>query len=179
MKNLPLLLTFALAPQVGADLVISEVDLATGQVEIVNTGDASVDMTSYRWCNRVNGAPSFYPGVSAATINEALSTASSLDVGPGQLLVFDLPVTFLPATGGELGLYLPSAAGGFGSRNAMVDYVNWGDSTGVRDSAADDDPAIWETNAAIDVSGAGELDRIKQLVRRHERQRDRSQGDGP
>ena len=143
-----------------ADLVISELDLANSRVEIVNTGDSMVDMTGYRWCNRDNGSP-FYPGVSAGTINPGLSTATSLQVQPGEILTFDLTSAFLPAAGGELGLYLPASAGGFGSRAALVDYVLWGNRPGVRDSVADDAPAIWVLNTAVDISSLGAGDTIQ------------------
>ncbi|MCH2061996.1 MAG: hypothetical protein MK183_15345 [Verrucomicrobiales bacterium] len=136
----------AIAP---ANVVISEVDLATSRVELVNNGAVAVNITNYRWCNRVNGSP-FYPRVSSATINAEFSTTPDLVLLPAEVLVFDLSPSFLPLAGGELGLYLPS--GGFGSRAALVDYINWGNSRGVRDSVADDPPAIWETNAAIDLS---------------------------
>ena len=42
-----------------------------------------------------------------------------------------------------------------------MDYINWGNSLGVRDTVADDAPAIWETNAAIDISGISAGDSIQ------------------
>ncbi|MGJ8651470.1 MAG: hypothetical protein ACSHX4_14025, partial [Opitutaceae bacterium] len=154
---LPLLLAFAV--QVSYALTISEIDLATSKVEIVNNTAGTVNMTSYRWCNRQNGSP-FYPGVSAADIDAANSDGTDLIIAPGEILVFTLTSAFLPATGGELGLYLPSSAGGFGVRAAMIDYVNYGTSPGFRDSVADDAPAIWVLNTAISLSGAGPGDTI-------------------
>jgi len=143
-----------------SNVVISEVNLATSQVELVNIGDAMANLTSYRWCNRVNGNP-VYPGVSASTINAGLSTATGLVMEPGEIITFDLTAAFLPADRGELGLYLPSSAGGFSTRAAMVDYINWGTSTGTRDSVAAMAPAIWVLNTAIDVSSAGAGDTIQ------------------
>ncbi len=141
-----------------ANVVISEVDLTNSRVELVNNGTQAVNITNYRWCNRVNGSP-FYPSVSSATINAEFSTTPDLVLLPGEVLVFDLSSAFLPPEGGELGLYLPS--GGFGRRSALVDYINWGNSLGVRDTVADDAPAIWETNAAIDISGISAGDSIQ------------------
>ena len=134
-------------------VVISELDLATSQVELANLGTAAADLTGYRWCNRVNGSPQAYPDVSPSDLNTALSTAPGLVLSPGEVIVFDLDASFLPASGGELGLYLPE--GDFGSRAALVDYLNYGTSSGVRDSAAAGDPAIWVLDTAIDLSGAG------------------------
>lgn len=155
-----LLLTALLTvPQLAAaNIVISEIDLNNSRVELVNLGETTVDLTSYRWCNFVNGSPR-YPGVLATTINATLSSDNDLEMTAGQILTFDLSTALLPAAGGELGLYLPT--GGFGSRAALVDYVNWGNSTGFRDDAAIQAPAIWVTNTAIDVSGMGAGDTIQ------------------
>jgi hypothetical protein len=141
------------------NVVISEVDLANSRVELVNIGSLAVNTTNHRWCNKVNGEPDDYPRVSSATINRELSTTPDLVLLPGEVLVFDLTSSFLPQAGGELGLYLPT--GSFGSRAAMIDYINWGNSRGVRDSVADNPPAIWEKNAAIDVSSIGPGDSIQ------------------
>ncbi|MGJ8652301.1 MAG: hypothetical protein ACSHX8_03420 [Opitutaceae bacterium] len=152
---LPLLLTFAV--QVSYALTISEIDLATSKVEIVNNTAGTVNMTGYRWCNKVNGTPA-YSAVSAVTIDTANSDGTDLIIAPGEILVFTLTSAFLPAAGGELGLYISTS---YTSRSAMVDYVNYGTSTGVRDSVADDAPAIWVLNTAISLSGAGPGDTIQ------------------
>ena len=161
MKTVPILLLAVLPLSAPAQVVISELDLSESKVELVNIGDADVDLLGYRWCNRVNGNP-FYPGVSALTIDAANSTATGLLIRPGEIITFTLTSAFLPAAGGELGLYLPS--GGFGSRAAMVDYLNWGTSVGIRDSAASDPPAIWVLNTSINIGGmeAGETIQLKQ-----------------
>ena len=143
-----------------ATVVISEVDLNNSRVELVNLGTETVNLTSYRWCNRFNGSP-VYPGVIAAEINAELSSDADLEMEAGQILTFDLTRNFLPLAEGELGLYLPSTAGGFGSRAALVDYINWGSSTGARDSVAAQAPAIWVTDTAIDLSGMGAGDTIQ------------------
>jgi hypothetical protein len=150
---------FILAGLAPGNVVISEVDLANSRVELVNNGSLAVNITNYRWCNRVNGAPQFYPRVSSATINKEFSTTPDLVLLAGEVLVFDLSPSFLPPEGGELGLYLPT--GGFGSRAALLDYINWGNSLGARDSVADNPPAIWETNAAIDISLINEGESIQ------------------
>lgn len=161
VRNIYGVIVLFLAGAAPGNVVISEVDLTNSRVELVNTGSLAVNISNYRWCNRVSGAPQFYPGVSSATINEEFSTTPDLVLLPTEVLVFDLTPSFLPQAGGELGLYLP--AGGFGSRAALLDYINWGNSLGVRDSVADDPPAIWETNAAIDTSsmGVGETIQLK------------------
>ena len=140
------------------NVVISEVDLANSRVELVNTGALTVDIGGHSWCNRVNGAPDDYPVVSAATINAEFSTTPDLLMLPGEILVFDLTASFLPPSGGELGLYRRRS---WTNRAAMIDYINWGDSRGIRDTVADDPPAIWERNAAIDISAIGPGDSIQ------------------
>ncbi|NDV63152.1 lamin tail domain-containing protein [Puniceicoccales bacterium CK1056] len=160
MKKLFLLSLAALATtQLAQAQVISEIDLDNSKVEIVNNTASTVDLTGYFWCNRVNGSP-FYPAVSAAEIDAANSTATSLVMASGEILVFQLTSAFLPASGGELGLYNTNS---FGSRAALVDYVNYGTSTGVRDTVAVQSPAIWESNAAVDLSGAAPGETIQLL----------------
>lgn len=138
-----------LAATAPGNVVISEVDLANSRVELVNTGALAINITSYSWCNRVNGEPDDYPVVSPATINEEFSTTPDLVLLPGEVLVFNLTASFLPPAGGELGLY---SSRSWTNRAAMIDYINWGSSRGIRDTVADDPPAIWERNAAIDIS---------------------------
>ena len=147
-----------LAMTASGNVVISEVDLANSRVELVNTGALAINITNYSWCNKVNGEPDDYPVVSSNTINEEFSTTPDLVLLPGEVLVFDLSSSFLPPSGGELGLYQRRS---WTNRAAMIDYINWGASRGIRDTVADDPPAIWERNAAIDISTVGPGDTIQ------------------
>ena len=148
MSNLvKVCLAAVMIPGLGfAQLVLSEVDLLLNKVELVNTGTTSIDASGWQWCNRVNGSP-FYGAVSASVIDTNLSTAASLNVGAGEILVLDVAAGFLPNGNGELGLY---NSGSFGSTTALEDYVLWG-AAGTRDSVADA-KGIWTDNEFIDVT---------------------------
>jgi len=139
-------LTCCIGLPVHGQLVISEVDLINNKVELVNLGTNAVNATTWWWCNRVNGSP-FYATISGSTIDTNLSTATSLNVGGGEILVMNVPAGFLPNGNGELGLYNSNS---FASTTAMQDYVLWGD-VGFRDSVADS-KGIWTDNEYIIVT---------------------------
>lgn len=145
-----LVAVLSMASFVGAaaygQIVISEVDLINNKVELVNLGTNSVDATTWWWCNRVNGSP-FYATISGSTIDTNLSTATSLNIGGGEILVMNVPAGMLPNGNGELGLYKSNS---FASTTAMEDYVLWG-ATGVRDSVAQT-KGIWTDNEFIVVT---------------------------
>jgi len=148
--TVPALLALVLLPAGAslANIVISEVDLANDKVELINTGGSSVDMGAWWLCNRVNGSP-FYATMASATIDAANSTATSLDVAPGEILTL-VVAGFLPDANGELGLYNTNS---FASTSAIEDYILWGGS-GIRDATAQG-AGIWTDNDAIGVSGLG------------------------
>ena len=141
-------LVCCIAASARADLVLSEIDLLGNKVELVNLGNTTVDISSYWWCNRVNGSPFYSTVASASTIDASLSTATSFAIGTGEILVLDLTSSFLPDSNGELGLYNTNI---FTSSDAIVDYVLWG-ANGIRDSVAAA-AGIWIDNDSIDVSG--------------------------
>jgi len=155
-KFLALLVAITLAGAAEGQVVISEVDLAGNRVEIVNAGAGNVNITTWLWCNRINGSPFYSTVASASTIDAALSTATSLDVGPGEILVVTLTAGVLPDANGELGLY---ATGSFSSASEIRDYVLWG-AAGIRDFVAAQ-AGIWIDNNWIDVSGIGPGDSIQ------------------
>jgi len=142
-------------PVVNAALVISEIDVTNDRVELVNTGAGTENISTYWLCNRVNGSP-FYSQVSSATINVGLSTATSLSIEAGEILVLDLGSGILSAANGELGIYNTNS---FGSASAIEDYVLWG-ANGIRDLVAQN-AGIWTDNDSIDVSGLGAGDTIQ------------------
>lgn len=153
-----LLILSAGAPLSQAAVLINEVDLANNTVELINTGNA-VDMSSWWWCNRVNGSSqggtgNFYDLVtSVSTINSGLSSAGATlsNFGAGQTLVLSLAVNYLPDTLGELGLYTTNS---FASSGAVEDYLLWGSTTGQRDDEAAG-AGLWVENQSIDISGIG------------------------
>ncbi len=161
MKRMLFLLLPALVPGSAlAQLVISEIDLAANQVELVNSGETSVNISGYFWCNRLSGSP-FYPAVSAATIDAGNSETSTLEIGPGEWVTFTLGESFITDASGELGLYTTNS---FGSSTAIVDYVGWG-ADGVRDSVASS-AGIWASGTFVDVAAiqAGETIQLKQSL---------------
>lgn len=140
-------------------LVISEIDLANDKIEIVNTGTSSIDMTGYFFCNRFTGSP-FYPAITTSLIDLANSSGSTLVVGAGQVITFQMTAAFIPDASGEIGLYLNSS--NFGSATNMVDYVGWG-ADGTRDSVAAA-KGIWASGTFVAVTGitAGQTIQLKQ-----------------
>ena len=128
-----------------ADIVFNEFDFTgNGQVELVNTGSSSVDISDWWFCNRVNGSP-FYDQVD----DLATSSSGSFNLAVGELITVTFTGgNFLPAGQGELGLYTTNS---FGNSNAIEEYVQWGADFGARDSVADG-AGIWTNGDFIDVT---------------------------
>ena len=141
-----LILAPGLAPGV---MVISEVDLANNRVELVNTGATTQDLSTWWWCNRVNGSPFYATYSSTSTLIAGLSdTGSTLtSIEAGDTIVVEIASNFLPDVNGELGFYNTN---NFGSASAIEDYVLWG-ANGIRDLVAQN-AGLWTDNAFIDVS---------------------------
>ena len=155
-KLATVLLLSVLGSTAYGSLVISEIDVIGNKVELVNIGTNAINISSWQWCNRLNGSP-FYTGVSSSsTIDTNLSTATSFNVGIGEILVVGITAGLLPNGSGELGLY---NSGSFGSSSAIEDYVAWG-ADGIRDSVADA-AGIWVSGTFITVSGLGVGDSIQ------------------
>lgn len=140
------LISLALVGPTNATLTITEVDLANDKVELVNLTANTVDASSWFLCNRVNGSP-FYPSMASAAIDTNLSTATSLVVAPGEILVLEKAGLF-PDANGELGTYNVNS---FGSTSAIEDYIAWGGG-GFRDGVAAG-AGIWAIDEFVDVSG--------------------------
>jgi hypothetical protein len=138
----------ALPGSAPATLTITEVDLANDKAEFVNLTTNTVDASSWWLCNRVNGSP-FYPTLASATIDTNLSSATSLVVAPGEILVLEI-VGLLPDANGELGTY---NVNNFGSASAIEDYIAWG-AGGIRDSGQAGDSKL---DYFIDMSTLGEF----------------------
>ena len=134
-----IILTPALAQSA---VVISEIDFNNNIVEIANTGTTAVDLSSYWFCN----VPTYRQATDSGFSIAASSTASSLTVGVGEVLVLNITDN-LAASNGEFGLY---SSASFGSAAAIVDYVSWGAASG-RDSVADA-AGIWDDGTFIDTS---------------------------
>lgn len=135
-------------------VTLTEIDLAGDRIELVNDTAGTFNMSTWQWCNRVNGSP-FYQGFGAiGTIDTALSTpgTSFANFQAGDIMVVTLNDAFLPDTGGEMGIY---SSGSFGSAAAIVDYVAWGTPTGFRDTVAQT-AGIWTDNDQLALPPAGQ-----------------------
>ena len=113
---------FLATPTLGAEnavpmgeIVINEV-FPNGTIELKNIGDAAVDVTNYWLCDRPT-----YARVGALTIG-----SGDLNIAPGEFLVIE-DWDFLNAPADELALYETNA---FGSADAILDYVQWGENPG-------------------------------------------------
>lgn len=146
------------APTLGVDqtvpvvvddhLVISEIDLANDQLEIINTGTGTKSLTGYYLCNIWQGSPA-YIQIESSMIVAAKSTTTTLDIGAGGLITLQLTAAFVTNGAGEMGLYRNT--NNFGDSANMQDYVSWGGDA-VRDEVAAQ-LNIWVAGSSVSVSG--------------------------
>ncbi len=133
-----------LRPSGAPELVISKIDLATGQVELFNPGASDLVLGDHAWCVR----PA-YPDV---------ASTGPTTVPAGGYAVYTLPaeITLDPA-GGELALY---SSGPFGIPDNMLDYVCWGTGKGSPNRATEArDGAHW-TGSCAPAPTAGAIVRL-------------------
>ncbi|MEM8923899.1 MAG: hypothetical protein AAGD35_10390 [Actinomycetota bacterium] len=97
-------------------LAITAVSFTDGTVTVRNDDSAEVSLDGWFWCNRPT-----YTGVPSMTI------------APGESAVIEVPDLDIRATGGEVGLY---RSADFGSADAIVAYVQWGQGENGRASVA-------------------------------------------
>jgi len=153
MKELlkPLAYTAVMATSVNAGIVINEVSYlgASGsdQIELLNTGASSVDISSWWICSRFS-----YSQLTALTLD-----SGSLNIAAGQLTV--LTVNFdLNNTSADLGLFNTNS---FSTALAMEDFVQWGTSVDVGRVDVAVAKGIWGEGATgvydfVATAGAGE-----------------------
>ncbi|MEL7155305.1 MAG: hypothetical protein AAFN30_01755 [Actinomycetota bacterium] len=106
----------AAAPVEKPSLSVTAVSFSTNTVTISNNGDSDVSLAGYFLCNRPT-----YIGAPETTI------------APGTTADIDVTDLDLRASGGEFGLYLSAD---FGSADAIVAYVQWGQGENGRASVA-------------------------------------------
>jgi len=99
-------------------------------VELINRGDQSVDIASWRLCSRFT-----YPTIDESDI---LSGNPDLTIEPGEIIA--LAATIDLADAADLGLYVSSP---FGDPANMVDFLQWGTSSDVGRSDVARDKGIW------------------------------------
>lgn len=141
IRMLVLLLLALLAGSVAAQsLRITEVDPATGQVELHNSGEEAVDAADLWLCNR----PDY------ARIGDLEVISGDLNVPPGGLLVVSW--ASVAASDAELGLY---ASNSFGSAEALLDYLQWGAAGHGREGVAAE-AGLWPAGAFLEAPAEGQ-----------------------
>lgn len=146
------LLGLALAGNLQAAIVISEIDLLNNRVELVNTG-STTNIADWYFCNLVSGSPAYDQVDDRAVVVTALSsvgTSFTNFLGNSILVLEFTSGNFTPNTIGELGLYTTPS---YTSASALEDYVAWG-ADGARDNVADA-AGEWLEGAFVDLTGLG------------------------
>ena len=118
-------------------VVINEVAYLTGEVELYNNGDLTVDVSDYFLCL----GPGTYERVGD------IIASGNANLATGEFLVLNYEPS--GATGG-LGLYINNS--GFGDAANIADFVQWGDAGSARENVAVD-AGIWTDGDFVEVSG--------------------------
>ncbi len=120
--TLAALMVLALIQLAAAQIVISEVDPATGTIELHNVGMEAADASGHILCNR----PAYAPvGDLEVVSGEMMIPADGLLV-----IVWDA----VAAADAELGIYVDNQ---FGSAESLVSYLQWGSAGHGRESVAE------------------------------------------
>ncbi len=155
MKNIFIimmsLVSIALTNQIQAQVAINEIT-ANGEVEIINTSDETIDISSYWLCDR----PAY------EQLRNLTISCGDLNLAAGaSVTVVTSAITVNPA-GDEMAIYSSSS---FGSSSAIVDYVIWGNRSGsTRESTAaqanlwttDQRAPAFSTTESLNWDGAGD-----------------------
>lgn len=149
IKSLLIVLFITIGTQlVNAQVIINEIQPSTDQIELKNTGDVAVDVSTMIFCN--------FPDYS--DLDDLTIVSGSLVIAPGEFLV--LSGHPFDTSDGELGLYVDN---NFGSSGSIRDYVEYGTSGHARASVAMA-AGIWtmgdfvpftDPNGSIQYTGAG------------------------
>ena len=126
------ILLFCFCFSSNAQVIISEV-FADGSFELKNTGDQTIDVSSYSICT--------FPAYN--TLSELTVTCGALNLSVGETVVVS-GFTGYEGNDGELGLYRTT---NFANANAIIAYVEWGSSDHQRSSVARL-AGLWQANNA-------------------------------
>ncbi|WP_178991030.1 T9SS type A sorting domain-containing protein [Winogradskyella schleiferi] len=135
MALLLLIATFCFS-NLTAQVRILRLDPATNSVTLKNFGSSNVPISGYWFCN--------FPMY--AQVSDMTSTAS---LDPGEEVNIGSTINFAVADG-EFGLYTTNSEG-FGSSNAMIDYLQWGSAGHQRESTAVG-AGVWDAGSFVNVS---------------------------
>lgn len=114
-------------------VVLRSVDFDAQTVEIANIGSDDYDLSGHWLCNR----PSYTP-------------LPDQVISPGETVILSLDGLSVSAESGELGLYTAQA---FDSSDAIVRYVEWGNSGHGRSGTAVE-AGVWGDGDFVDNGGA-------------------------
>jgi hypothetical protein len=123
-----------LMPTEPAAVIISQINLATREVELFNPRSEPVTFGTHQWCQR----PRY----------EEMTTTGPITIAPGAYAVHSLPAGWLgtgSAASGELAIY---ADGSFGSSGSIIDFVCWGTAPGTSRKSTAEAAGIWSGDCA-------------------------------
>ena len=126
------LLCIAFFNKIHAQVAISEIT-ASGEVEIINTSNETIDLSNYWLCDR----PSY------EQLGNLTVSCGDLNLAAGaSVTVITSSITVNPA-GDEMAIYSSSS---FGSSTAIIDYVIWGNRSGSTREPTASQAGIWTTD---------------------------------
>lgn len=117
---------------VHAELRMTELDLATGQVELTNIGDTIHSATSLDWC-----VPFTYGTLESG----------GYSFEPGESRVYDIPFSFLDAD--DIWFYEDRVDPGFGDVTKVITGLIWGSNQAGRgrvNEVVDETTGVWADN---------------------------------
>jgi hypothetical protein len=123
-----------------AQVVISEVDPATGTFELHNTGDGEVDVSSVIVCN--------FPAYAPMSDLEVVSGSLVIPAGGYLVAVWDA----IAAGEAEFGIYSDNQ---FGNSDSLIDYIEWGKAGHRREGVAEA-AGLWTAGSFIDPPAEGQ-----------------------
>ncbi|UCH25839.1 MAG: hypothetical protein JSV66_18255 [Trueperaceae bacterium] len=123
-----------------AQVVISEVDPATGTFELHNTGDSEVDVSSVVVCNR--------PAYAPMSDLEVVSGSLVIPAGGYLVAVWDA----IAAGEAEFGIYSDNR---FSNADSLIDYIEWGSAGHGREGVAET-AGLWTAGTFIAPPGEGQ-----------------------
>ena len=133
-------------PNSKATVVINEVAPAENRIEFLNTGDSTVDISTWWLCSLIR-----YARINDTTRVTVVSGSTNME--PGAFLVVETSSSYdLADSAADLGLYTTSA---FSSSSAMEDFVQWGSGSNGRISVANA-KGIWTPGTFLPSPAAGE-----------------------
>ena len=133
-----LLLVLAGFQLAAAQIVISEVDPATGTIELHNIGMAAADASGFVLCNR--------PSYEAIGNLEVVSGEMMIPADSLLVVVWDA----VAAADAELGIYVDNQ---FGNAESLISYIQWGSAGHGRESVAAA-AGLWTTGTFLPTPAA-------------------------